>query len=113
MQDQQSKCSRCGAVGAEENDSRHLCISTSSTMHYHVYTPHAIKSVTPMPDGTLEIVRRYPGNMMFYSYPPRQAPDRIVKEVYGAKDGKVVLLRTVEGKHFPAEQVPERIEFSE
>lgn len=109
MSDTQSKCSRCGAIGAEVNDGQHLCMS--SGVQYSAYVQHTIKSVTPMSDGTLEIVRQYPSNMMLASYPPRPAPDRVVKEIFGVKDDKIVLLRTVEGKHFPAKQMPERIEF--
>lgn len=45
-----------------------------------------------------------------YVYPEDGGPpDKVWKEIYGVKDGKIVLLKTVEGKHVPAQWVEEKI----
>ncbi len=72
---------------------------------------HTIISAQLNEHGDLEVVRRYPSNMMFACYPPRPAPDRIVKEIYKAIDGMIVLHDTIEGRHTPAHTVGEQIEF--
>jgi len=62
--------------------------------------------------GKLEVIRRYHSNSMFACNPPRPTPDQIIKEIYAAReDGQIVLEETVEGKHIPAHNVAERIEF--
>lgn len=45
-----------------------------------------------------------------YSY---TQPDRVWKEVWGLKDGKMTLLEVINGKHTPAFQVAESIEFDD
>lgn len=40
-------------------------------------------------------------------------PDRIWKEIYGLKDGKMTLLEVVQGKHILAYSVPERFVFDD
>ena len=40
-------------------------------------------------------------------------PDKIWKEIYGVKDGRIILQRRVEGKHIPAMWVDEKIIFDE
>lgn len=63
-------------------------------------------------DGKMVVVRRYPSNSMFACDPPRPVPDQIVKEIYAAQeDGTIALEETMEGKHTPAYNVNEAIEF--
>lgn len=78
---------------------------------YQIHQPHKIVSVTLNGSGELEVVRQYPSNTMFACYPPRQAPDRVVKEIYKCGPNGIVLDKTIEGKHIPSSVVPERIEF--
>ncbi|MEN3054157.1 MAG: hypothetical protein ABC559_02050 [Candidatus Methanosuratincola petrocarbonis] len=40
-------------------------------------------------------------------------PDTVWKEIYEIKDGKLVLVKRVEGRHFPAHFVGEQIIFDE
>lgn len=40
-------------------------------------------------------------------------PDKIWKEIYGIKDGKIILQRRIEGKHIPAMWIEEKIIFDE
>lgn len=42
-----------------------------------------------------------------------QPPDRIWKEIYIAKDGKIVLEKELQGTHIPAQTIPEKIVFEE
>jgi len=74
-------------------------------------------------DGYLEIVIREPpkvkspARLIFGYQEPQWFQDmskpnvRVYKEIYGAVDGKVVLLQTKEGKYTPAHTVDEKIEF--
>jgi hypothetical protein len=39
--------------------------------------------------------------------------DRVWKEIYGLKDGKMTLLQVVQGKVVPAQYIPESIEFDD
>jgi hypothetical protein len=40
-------------------------------------------------------------------------PDKVWKEIYGVKDGKIVLLKTVNGRHEPAKRLDERFIFED
>jgi hypothetical protein len=40
-------------------------------------------------------------------------PDKIWKEIYGIKDGKIILQRRIDGKHIPAMWIEEKIIFDE
>lgn len=62
--------------------------------------------------GNLEIVFRQSEPYLYAVYGQNQSPpDRVWKEIYGAKDGRVVLIETIEGKHTPARYESEKIEF--
>lgn len=39
--------------------------------------------------------------------------DRVWKEIYGLKDGRMTLLQIVNGKHVPAQYIPESYEFDD
>lgn len=68
-----------------------------------------VVSATCRPDGTLEIVRQKPSNIAYGN--GRRAPDTVWKEIYGAQDGKIVLINKISGRHTPAAWVPESITF--
>jgi hypothetical protein len=40
-------------------------------------------------------------------------PDRIWKEIYGLKDGRMTLLEVIQGRHVASYQVPESFEFDD
>lgn len=119
------QCARCGAQGSTENDNKHICIKDTSlstagpipgTIKFstslgasYFQQPHKIVSVTLTSEGDIEVVRQYPSNIKYGN--GNSAPDRVIKEIYRVKDGKIVLFTTVEGKHTPAYMVHEKIEF--
>lgn len=72
---------------------------------------YVIVSVYLNDNGDLEVIKRYRSDTVLLTYPPKPAPDSIVKEIYKSIDGKIVLSQTIEGKHTPAYSVSEVIEF--
>lgn len=63
---------------------------------------------------TIEIVYRQSSNITYASnYFNSSPPDRVWKEIYGLKDGKMSLLQIIEGKHIQEQHIPESIEFEE
>ena len=62
-------------------------------------------------NGELEIVIQQKSNAMYACYPPRPAPDRVLKETYWVKDGKIALKDKLEGTHTPQYIVKEQITF--
>lgn len=76
-----------------------------------IETTTIILSTKLTKNNTLEVVKKTPSNLMYASNPPRPAPDRVFKEVYGVVEGKIKLLETIEGIHQPAYQVEEKIIF--
>lgn len=92
----------------------HAHIDPASMSKYKEYlklhTSHKIV-MSRVTEDFVEIIRQYPSNA-------RQSngdlfPDRVVKEIYVVRDGKIVLDREVEGTHKPAYQVRESILFPE
>lgn len=65
--------------------------------------------------GTLKITRRIKEDYIFYSCHSfncsPETTDRVVMQIYGVKDGKLALIKTIEGKIIPAQE--ERIEWPE
>lgn len=61
--------------------------------------------------GEFVVIRRYPSNSMFTCYPAKPVPDRVTKEIYRVKEGKIVLDEVIEGKHIPQHTVSESITF--
>ena len=59
--------------------------------------------------GELHVAWRQQSDMQLDSYPSRPAPDNVWKDIYGAVDGEVRLVRTVRGTHIP--RTPERFVF--
>lgn len=52
-------------------------------------------------DDTLVVIRRVESNVLLMSMPPQRVPDRLRKEVWGVRDGRLALLRTVHGQVVP------------
>lgn len=59
----------------------------------------------------IEVVFRQHSNVSLLN--GKQSPDKVWKEIYGIKDGKLQLLDTIEGKHNPGYYVEETIQFDE
>lgn len=64
-------------------------------------------------EGTIEIIKRAESNEILLSCPPQPAPDLVWKDIYGAVDGKIELIKTITGKHEPSYNVAEKITFEE
>lgn len=64
-------------------------------------------------ETTIEISYRQSPNFTYCGGFSSTPPDRVWKEVYGLKDGKMTLLKAVEGKHVQAQHIPESFEFDE
>lgn len=60
-------------------------------------------------DGEMHVYYRQPSNIILTGNPPIIPPDSHWKEIYGVKDGKIVLLRRVDAKVTPA--APVRVEW--
>lgn len=75
----------------------------------HIFEQHKIVSVKLTDAGELEVVRQYPSNISYGN--GQRAPDRVVKEIFKAVDGKIAFSASVLGKHTPAYMVAEQIEF--
>ncbi len=76
------------------------------------YGEHIIIKVELI-NGKIEVIRKYASNMMLACMPPKPAPDLVEKEIFGAVDGEVKLIRTIQGTHTPATVVAEKITFEE
>jgi hypothetical protein len=59
------------------------------------------------------LVYRQQAHYSYSSNMPIQVPDKVWKEIYGLKDGRMTLLEVVNGKHTPAYNIPESYEFEE
>lgn len=68
-----------------------------------------IVSASLTDDGRLEVVTRAKSGHAYGAGLP--VPDKVTKRVYAAVDGRIVLERTVEGRHTPQRFIPEAIEF--
>jgi hypothetical protein len=62
---------------------------------------------------TIEISYRESPNFTYCGYYNSTPPDRVWKEIYGLKDGRMTLLKVVQGKHNQAQHIPESFEFDE
>lgn len=71
--------------------------------------PEQIVSVALTDDGRLEVVTRVKSGHAYGTGQP--VPDKVTKRVYAAVEGRVVLERTVDGRHTPPRFIPEAIEF--
>jgi len=62
---------------------------------------------------TITVIKRLPSNQVYASNPPQSAPDKVWKEIYGIKDGKLTMFKTMEGKHIPKTIKHEQLIFEE
>lgn len=76
-------------------------IMTTAATNYS-WPGATVERVELTPEGELHIYYRQPSNIMLTSNPPIVPPDSHWKEIYGVKDGKIVLLRRVDAKVTPA-----------
>lgn len=74
-------------------------------------TEGRVHSLQLMPDGSMEVVMRYHSGMMYACSPPRPVPDTVVKHIYRAVEGRIVLADAIEGTHKPASYSAEGIAF--
>ena len=59
----------------------------------------------------IELVIREPSNSMLLSMPPKPAPDKIYKEIYGVENGVITKIQTIQGVHTPSYVVNDTYEF--
>lgn len=95
--------------------------SITSTSSWNALGEKKIVSVT-VKEITIEIVYRQQSFITYtsgtisinnsYQY-QNYNPDRVWKEIYGLKDGKMTLLEVVTGKIIPEQHIPESIEFDD
>jgi len=64
-------------------------------------------------NNTIEVTYRQPSMFVPVENLLNEAPDKVWKEIYGVKDNKIQLIKTIEGRHMPGHYVEERIEFDE
>jgi len=64
-------------------------------------------------DGKLEIISRRRSIGVTLEYPPRPQSDEIWKDIYESIDGKIELVKTIQGTHIPAEIIPEQFKFED
>jgi len=57
------------------------------------------------------VIYREPSNQILLCIPPRPAPDRVWREVWEIRDGKLEKTSSEEGRHTPASSVAESISF--
>jgi len=64
-------------------------------------------------NGRIEVIKKYPRNMMLASDPPQRAPDLVEKEIFGVVDGEIKFIKKIEGTHTPVRLLEETITFEE
>ena len=85
-----------------------LTINTSS-----MYSDKKVINVE-IKDITIEISYRESPTFTYAIHGSNSTPpDRVWKEIYGLKDGKMTLLEIVKGKHITAKQIPEHFVFDD
>jgi len=72
-----------------------------------------IVSAELTPEGQVVVVTRHPSNLMLACSPPRKAPDRIVRTVYGVKGDRIRQVAYQEGFVEPAQTIAERFVWEE
>ena len=75
--------------------------------------PSPVIASVSLINGKLEVIKRYPSGGMYACNPPMPVPDSIEKDIYIAKNGKIVLEKTIKGKVIPPQRTEEKIVFPE
>lgn len=73
----------------------------------------SIESFTLTHDGHIEIVLRECSGQILLCNPPRPVPDYIKKQIYGVVNGKIELIKEIEGRHIPTSTNCEQIIFED
>jgi hypothetical protein len=69
-----------------------------------------IDSVTQV-GNTLEVIYREESSVMYACYPPRRAPDRVTKVIYGVVDGNLQVIDRLIGTVIQERTIPEQVIF--
>jgi hypothetical protein len=68
-------------------------------------------------NGKLEVVRRIPSNTCLAVWRSDgqfvKTPDTIFKDIYTAKDGQIILEKTIQADVTPSQVIPESVHFPE
>ena len=106
-------------INAMNTTSPNFNISSAGTTSMNQYYPRELKNVV-VTEETIEItyIKRaaysYTQTITIAGYGyPVSPPDIVIKEIYGTRDGRLTLLKTVEGKVIPPQSLPESYEFDE
>lgn len=94
---------------------------TSTTSAYVIYNAYGEATVEGFEfkqtnEGNfVEVIKRQkPSNNLWVgTWPPQDPKDRVFKEVYGIKNNKLELIKTIEAEVIPGHYVDEAIEFPE
>lgn len=90
-----------------------LSNNTLGTMD--IYQPNVVIKTVYLKDGKLEVIKREPSNQCYAVYRTdgrsTQVPDKVWKEIYGVKDGKIVLEQTIDAEVIPEKYTPEVLSF--
>jgi hypothetical protein len=62
---------------------------------------------------TITVVWKMPFSPVLMLHCPNGCPDTVWKEIYGVEDGKLTLLKTIQGSHIPQHVVPETYKFED
>ncbi len=88
-------------------------MSSVGTSTFNMYSFKEVIKVD-IKETTIVIAYREKPNFTYaVNYINSSPADRIWKEVYGLKDGKMTLLEVIHGKHTPAHNVEETLEFDD
>lgn len=99
---------------------------TTNTAHMDMYFPQTlVDAVVTAETIELKYIKRarysYTSNQFYVGvgtggYPNNyinSSPDIAIKEIYGCRDGKLTLLKTVQGRVIPPQELPETLEFDD
>ncbi len=87
---------------------------TTTTTSFDCYGDQILVDVL-IKETTIEVIYKrvsqitYTTTLAYHSSPP----DKVWKEVYGVKDDKLALLKTIHGTHIKEQYIPESYDFDE
>lgn len=87
--------------------------SSIGTATFNIYGQKEVINVEIKETTIVIAYREHPNYTYAINYNNIQPADRVWKEVYGLKDGKMTLLEVIHGKHTPSHNVQETIEFDD
>ena len=105
----------------EHNENERISSTEPQSLSNEIFVDHLqafnndikIETVTlNQEENQIEVVMREPSNEMLLSYPPRQKPDRVWKNVFAVnEEGEIYFKERLEGKVIPKQVIPETVEF--